>query len=66
MHRVDLHNELRRLVTEPDGPGKPCQLHLATPVKECDPVGGTVTLSNGECLKAEVILAADGVQVRYI
>src|ERR1700761_7596124 len=65
VHRVDLHNELRRLATEPDGSGQPCQLHLATPVKACDAIGGTIALSSGEHIKADVIIATDGIQVRY-
>ena len=65
VHRVDLHSELRRLAIETDGSGQPCQLHLATPVKACDAIGGTITLSSGEHIKADVILATDGIQVRY-
>jgi salicylate hydroxylase len=31
-HRVDLHNELRRLATDPAGPGKPAVVRTAARV----------------------------------
>lgn len=32
-HRVDLHNELKRLATTEDGPGKPAEILLRKEVK---------------------------------
>jgi salicylate hydroxylase len=63
VHRVDLHNELVRLATSPDGPGHPCKLSLGSAVADCDPEAGTVTLGDGRTLHADLLIAADGVKV---
>ncbi|POY74198.1 hypothetical protein BMF94_2772 [Rhodotorula taiwanensis] len=61
-HRVDLHNELRRLATTEDGPGKPAVIRTASRVAEVqDAETGKVTLADGEVLSADVIVAADGI-----
>ncbi|ORY19317.1 hypothetical protein BCR34DRAFT_552900 [Clohesyomyces aquaticus] len=60
-HRVHLHQELKRLATTPDGPGKPATLQTASKVTNVDPNSGTVTLASGETLQTDVIVGADGV-----
>lgn len=39
MHRVDLHNELRRLATRADGPGVPCKLETGRRVVKAVRIG---------------------------
>lgn len=85
-HRVDLHNELRRLATTEDIPGTPANIRTAAKVVEVvgpfacaeslrwrrslsqadsllfqDTEAGTVKLADGETLRADVIIAADGI-----
>ncbi|GAA6037985.1 hypothetical protein JCM8097_009526 [Rhodosporidiobolus ruineniae] len=60
-HRVDLHNELRRLATRDDGPGSPAVLRTAAKVVQVDPEAGIVQLEGGEVLQADAIIAADGI-----
>ncbi|KAI1307855.1 hypothetical protein F5Y03DRAFT_352060 [Xylaria venustula] len=63
VHRVDLHNELLRLATEPgDGSnGTPAVLSLGSPV-----AGGTadgrVILEDGTTRSADLVVAADGLR----
>lgn len=56
-HRVDLHNELRRLATESQNPA---EIVLNSQVKSYDP-DGSVTLQDGSVHTADLIVAADGV-----
>ncbi|KAF8176118.1 FAD/NAD(P)-binding domain-containing protein [Mycena galopus ATCC 62051] len=58
-HRDDLHRELKRLALEGEGP--PVQLLLDSKVAACDPETGTVTLSSGEVIHADVVIGADGI-----
>ncbi|KAJ6561870.1 hypothetical protein B0H19DRAFT_89194 [Mycena capillaripes] len=60
VHRSDIYEELRRLVTG-DGEGSPVNLRLGSKVLECDPEEGTVTLNSGEVVHADLILGADGI-----
>ncbi|KAJ6561818.1 hypothetical protein B0H19DRAFT_1233683 [Mycena capillaripes] len=59
-HRSDLHDELKRLATG-EGEGPPAQLFLDSRVVACDTEAGTVTLANGEAIRADVVIGADGV-----
>lgn len=62
-HRVDLHNGLRRLATQPaddTAQGPPAELILGCGVEDCDSQAGTVTLADGRQLQADLIVAADG------
>ncbi|KAJ7234597.1 hypothetical protein C8J57DRAFT_1249156 [Mycena rebaudengoi] len=61
--RTDLHDELKRLTLEEDGPGAPVQLHLSTQIVDCDPEAGILTSKSDEKYEADVIIAADGVNV---
>jgi salicylate hydroxylase len=56
-HRVDLHNELRRLATQSDNP---VEIVLNSEVTSYSP-DGSVTLEDGSVHAADLIVAADGV-----
>lgn len=56
-HRVDLHNELRRLAENSENP---VEIVLKSEVKSYDPEG-SVTLADGSVYTADLIVAADGV-----
>ncbi|KAF7344837.1 FAD/NAD(P)-binding domain-containing protein [Mycena venus] len=60
-HRVDLHDELKRLATDPDGVGKPAKLILGSQVVKCEAIEGTITLKNGDVIHADLIIGADGI-----
>ncbi|KAF7342630.1 FAD/NAD(P)-binding domain-containing protein [Mycena sanguinolenta] len=59
-HRSDLHDELKRLATG-QGEGPPAQLHFKSKVVACDPEAGTITVSDGEVITADLVLGADGI-----
>jgi salicylate hydroxylase len=63
LHRVDLHSGLKRLV---EGANHPPKIHLGTPVSDIDPEAGTITLENGEIVKKDLIVVADGSHSRVI
>jgi salicylate hydroxylase len=60
-HRADLHDELRRLATDPNLPGKPAELRLGCAVESCDPETGNVTMADGTVLHADVIIGTSKV-----
>ncbi|BGO99599.1 hypothetical protein RTG_01864 [Rhodotorula toruloides ATCC 204091] len=60
-HRVDLHNELKRLATTEEGPISPATIRTAAKVIRVDCEEGVVELQDGEVIKADVIVAADGI-----
>lgn len=66
VHRVRLHEELKRKATSPDEPGKPAILKTSSRVADVDPAQGTVTLENGEVYKGDAIIGADGVHVSHL
>nr|A0A8K1Y6D8.1 RecName: Full=FAD-dependent monooxygenase phomE; AltName: Full=Phomopsin biosynthesis cluster protein E [Diaporthe leptostromiformis]BDA39137.1 flavin-dependent monooxygenase [Diaporthe leptostromiformis] len=61
VHRVDLHTQLRLLATQKEGPGQPCDVQVRSKVVSYDAEGAKVTTENGEVLRADLIIAADGV-----
>ncbi|KZT36084.1 FAD/NAD(P)-binding domain-containing protein [Sistotremastrum suecicum HHB10207 ss-3] len=61
VHRVDLHNEVRYLATEPEGVGRPCELHLGAAVKTLDPETATITLADGTVASGDIVIGADGI-----
>ncbi|CAK5268924.1 unnamed protein product [Mycena citricolor] len=62
VHRVDLHNELRRVALSAEGNiGPPADLRLDHRVSSCDVEECTVTLSNGDTHRADLIIGADGI-----
>ncbi|KAJ7610012.1 FAD/NAD(P)-binding domain-containing protein [Mycena polygramma] len=60
-HRSDLHDELKRLATMEEGPGKPANIHLESDVASCDCTTGKLTLKSGEAHHADLIIGADGI-----
>ncbi|KAJ6628572.1 FAD/NAD(P)-binding domain-containing protein [Mycena sp. CBHHK59/15] len=60
-HRSDLHEELKRLATTHQGPGKPVAIHLGCETMSCDSSLGLLTLKSGETHEADVIIGADGI-----
>ena len=65
VHRVELHHELLRLATMGGGggdeEGPKVKLRLKSKVVGADAVEGTVTLADGSVERADLIVAADGV-----
>lgn len=63
-HRVDLHDGLIKLATDPDlSKGHPAKIRLATEVVGVDCIKGALTLVNGEQSKKDMIVVADGAHV---
>ncbi|RAL13090.1 putative salicylate hydroxylase [Aspergillus homomorphus CBS 101889] len=65
-HRVDLHSELRRVATDPDGVGKPVEIVLRSSVVDYGPENGAITLADGTMHHADLVIAADGVHTSTI
>lgn len=64
-HRVDLHNELRRLAIEPTPMrSSAARLHLATAVSKLD-LDGTIHFDDGTTVKKDLVIAADGIRVGH-
>lgn len=61
VHRVDLHTQLRQLATQAEGRGRPCEMRVRAKVVDYDAAGGRVTTEEGEVLRADLVVAADGV-----
>lgn len=61
VHRVRLHNKLKEMATSVEGIGEPATLHVSSRVLEVDPETATITLENGETIKADLVLGADGI-----
>ncbi|RYC77848.1 hypothetical protein BFJ63_vAg19279 [Fusarium oxysporum f. sp. narcissi] len=60
-HRVDLHNELKRLALEPWSTSTGAKLHLSTPVVDVDCEGGILKFEDSTTVTKDVIIGADGV-----
>jgi salicylate hydroxylase len=58
-HRVDLHNELRRLAENVHA----VRISLGCPVKRIDCHTGTLTLEDGRSIDVDLIVVADGIKV---
>jgi len=56
IHRVDLHKALKGAAL-----AQGVQINLASPVESVDPDAGSVTLSNGQSITADVVIGADGI-----
>lgn len=63
VHRVNLHEKLKKLATSKKGVGIPAQLHTSSKVMDVDTAQGLITLANGETVAADVIIGADGIYV---
>ncbi|KJZ69560.1 hypothetical protein HIM_11053 [Hirsutella minnesotensis 3608] len=60
-HRVDLHNALKWLATQPGGPGTPVKIHMRSEVESYDPYAPSITLRNGQQICGDLVVGADGV-----
>ncbi|KAF6824040.1 salicylate hydroxylase [Colletotrichum musicola] len=60
-HRVDLHDALKKKAMEPHGPGTPVTIHLKSPVAGYDTELPAIRLQNGDEIKADLVIGADGV-----
>lgn len=63
-HRVDLHNELRRVALDPSGNDQGARLHLSSAVIDVDCEHGILTFEDGTSAAKDLIVGADGVHVR--
>jgi salicylate hydroxylase len=59
-HRMDLHDVLKDFATSSNGLGPPATIKTSSNVVDCDPDEGAVTLKNGEVLRGDLIVGADG------
>ena len=63
-HRVDLHDGLRRLATESDDSKRPsARIRLASEVTGLDCESGELTLANGDKIRKDLVIVADGAHV---
>ncbi|TDZ30042.1 FAD-dependent monooxygenase OpS4 [Colletotrichum trifolii] len=60
-HRVDLHDALKRKATDPEGPGLAVTVHLKSSVVEYNADLPAVYLADGQEVKADLVIGADGV-----
>ncbi len=63
VHRLNLHEHLKKIATGKDGTGTPARLHTSCRVAEADPERGILRLENGGAVSADVIIGADGIYV---
>ncbi|GAM87653.1 hypothetical protein ANO11243_056800 [Dothideomycetidae sp. 11243] len=61
VHRAHLHTALREATTGKTGKGTPCELRLGSRVMSVNAAEAEVKLLNGDCVKGDVLLGADGV-----
>lgn len=66
VHRVDLHNELRRMATKEDGVGRRVVIRLGCKVVSLDADNGSLTLADGERVTKELIVVADGTHSGFL
>ncbi|WDK23674.1 FAD binding domain-containing protein [Colletotrichum graminicola] len=60
-HRVDLHSNLKRMATAPDGPGTPVTIKTKSEVMAYDPETPSMTLTDGTILTGDLLIGADGI-----
>lgn len=60
-HRIQLHEKLKQVAVQSDGPGQPVKLNLGSNITEVDPQTAKVTLKDGSTVRGDLILGADGV-----
>ncbi|RYP29683.1 hypothetical protein DL767_006635 [Monosporascus sp. MG133] len=61
VHRVHLHEELKRHATSSEGEGVPAELKTSSRVVDIDPATATAVLESGERVQGDVVIGADGV-----
>ncbi|KAJ0342371.1 hypothetical protein KNSL1_010705 [Colletotrichum chrysophilum] len=59
-HRVDLHQELKRMATAADG-GPPLTIKLRSEVTSYDPENAAIGLSDGTTITSDLVVVADGI-----
>ncbi|KXH63220.1 FAD dependent oxidoreductase [Colletotrichum salicis] len=59
-HRVDLHEELKRMATAADG-GPPVTFKLRSEVTSYNPEAASFTLRDGTVVSADLVVVADGI-----
>lgn len=60
-HRVHLHDALKKKATSLEGPGTAAELHTSSRVVDVDVSAATVILANGQKVKGDLVIGADGV-----
>ncbi|KAK4226208.1 putative salicylate hydroxylase [Podospora fimiseda] len=60
-HRVDLHNMLKTMATDPSGPGRPASIHLQSAVVSYNPEAASITLADGAVVSGDLVVGADGI-----
>lgn len=64
-HRVQLHRTLRELAAAPEDPrGPTADITLGHKIADVDCDDGLIILTNGEKVRKDLIIVADGYQVR--
>lgn len=63
IHRVDLHNELKRLAQGPGDGFHKASIRLAEKVEHIDCERGIITTANNGSFTKDLVIAADGVHV---
>ncbi|PVH81017.1 FAD/NAD(P)-binding domain-containing protein, partial [Cadophora sp. DSE1049] len=59
-HRVDLHNQLKKLTLQDDGTGPKVDLHLGVKVVKVDIENAEVESESGDIWKGDLLIGADG------
>lgn len=65
-HRVDIHEELKRVATATEGEGKAAVLKKSTRVVDVNTKATSVTLEDGSEIETDLILGADGASVSNV
>lgn len=63
VHRVALHDSLKKAATSKEGPGPTPSLQTSSKVVEVDADAGKVIFQDGTTVEADVIVGADGIYV---
>lgn len=63
VHRVVLHERLKKVAMAQDAPGTPATLHTSSKVLSVDASACQISLGDGRTVQADLILGADGIYV---
>ena len=63
VHRVHLHQALKRMAIEEAGKGQPAELFTSSRAVEVDCEQATIHLRSGEVVQGDIVICADGVHV---
>ena len=61
-HRQDMHKMLLEAATSPEGKGTPCEVVVDHICESVDTDAGIIHFANGEKVKADLIIGADGIR----